>query len=254
MSNASVLPMTSQSRYVTIRQDFIELCNGDHCQAALVGVLERWTNWSIDKSYQISAHNAAAKKENKELEPENDYFFYLSGEQLELELLGLYSREKISKSMQLLITAGFVISRSNPKFKWDRTKQYALKIESILKTLHSIDGKQAMDDGKTGNGLLENRQAIQQNHTQDKEQNTIERSENLEIQKRTNSLSFDDEVDLDQKLVIRERPKPKLKPTSEIPDEPPDVEGNPGLSFVESGAARCAGAALSAGRQGQPPT
>lgn len=182
MSRASVLPLAKDFRYLTIREDFIELCSGNHCKAAILGVLERWTNWSIDREYQNTVENAAARKEGKEELFDTDMFFYLSVEQFKTELLGLYGEDKISKSLTEMIDLGWVSWRNNPKYKWDRTKQYRLQVSKLTellakvtppstrKTPPSIAEKQGMDESKTGNGFRENREAIPQDNIQNNKQ------------------------------------------------------------------------------------
>lgn len=127
------------NRYLKINQDFLDLCNGDHCAAAILAVFEFWTN---------------CRRNNGE-----DDRIQRSRDDVEAALLGLFSHTAISERLLLLSNGdGYLACEQAPPAK----NTYILQVEILNLALNSpktASGKQLAENGdspKTAGSLAEN--------------------------------------------------------------------------------------------------
>lgn len=111
MKTTSLIRHPEKQRLVLLRETYLNICDNDHCQAALLAVVDYWT---CKKLECVNKHEM------------NDVYFYNTLPELSEHLLGLYREEKVAESMERLVKRDFVLRRSNPKYRWDRTYQYRL--------------------------------------------------------------------------------------------------------------------------------
>jgi hypothetical protein len=139
MSRASVIPELPKEPLVVVRSSFVSLCSGDHCAAALLNNFLYWHNWCVDRERH---DNTAQVADPGHQAPEPGYWFWKTGEDLESDLLGLFSGKKIRAATALLIEKGYVQSRNNPKDPFDRTKQFRLLTDRLRSDLEDISGRE----------------------------------------------------------------------------------------------------------------
>jgi hypothetical protein len=155
----SILPPLSNSIYIKIRQDFLELCKGDHCMAALLSYYEYKLN-------AIISNIEERKLKNKSYNPSaDDYFIECSPSFLSKALLGLFGRTKIIESNNRLHEQNFITVKTEKIGNQYKTTRVALNIEPIKKSLISLFEneqpliqKQTTPYSKTNNPLFENEQ------------------------------------------------------------------------------------------------
>src|SRR3954447_22521337 len=139
MGRASIIPELSKEPLVLIRSSFLSLCNGDHCAAALLNNFVYWHNWCVDRERQDNAAKAADPG-HQSAEP--GYWFWKTGEELENDLLRLFSGKKIRVATALLVEKGYIETRNNPKDPFDRTKQFRLFADQLRSDLDGISGRE----------------------------------------------------------------------------------------------------------------
>lgn len=156
---------------VMIREEYFAICDKNHCAAALLNVFEYWTDIKIGQREQAEAENEIAQAGNAS-PIESDLWIYKSIPDLRKELLGLFGVSKIGKALDLLTAKGFIDSRNNPKYGWDRTLQYEFKIENVqkaiqaLKITHGSVKKKVSKASKTTHRSVKNNAAIPETTTQ----------------------------------------------------------------------------------------
>lgn len=138
MSKSSVIPHSKNQQLVIIREDYLAICEGDHCAAALLNVFEYWTNVKLANKEQAEIDNAIANAEGVEAKQSVDLWIYKRVPDLKDELLGLFGESKISAALGILHDHGFIVKRTNPRFKWDKTMQYMVITEAIENSLAKI--------------------------------------------------------------------------------------------------------------------
>ena len=102
-----------ECKFVAVRQDYLLICDGDDCAAAILNELEGWTTY---------------KREQMEADASKDEWVYLSAAQLKADLFGLYGDTRIDTATRSLLRCGYVERRHNPLRPFDRTWQYRLCI------------------------------------------------------------------------------------------------------------------------------
>ena len=129
----SCLSHPPRNRLVLFREDFLAICEGNHCAAAILAVIEYWTNWKLDsiaKKLQ-QAEEAGYGPEAVETEP----WIYKTIESFMEDLLNLFGRNKIQASLIYLVQKQYLKRRHNPRVGFDRTHQYLLNLELVQKEL-----------------------------------------------------------------------------------------------------------------------
>ena len=130
-----------KSRIVVIREDYLCITDNDHCQAALLAVMEYWTNWKLDEIERKVQKFEGVGKDTSIIEREP--WIYKSIEQFMNDLMGLFGRTLVNRALIAARKAGFIRRRPNPQHGWDRTFQYLLDIEKIQQTISACEEKAA---------------------------------------------------------------------------------------------------------------
>jgi hypothetical protein len=155
----SILPPLSNSIYIKIRQDFLELCEGDHCMASLLSYYEYKLNSIISN---IEERKLRSKSYNPSAD---DYFIECSPNFLSKALLGLFGRTKIIQANTRLHELNFITIKTEKIDNEYKTTRVALNIEPIKKSLFTLfENEQALIQkritpySETNNPLFENEQ------------------------------------------------------------------------------------------------
>lgn len=174
-----------------IKEEYIAI-TGDFQKAVILNQFIYW-------SERISDFDEFIKQENKRavqhgLEPQDLAcgWIYKTAEELSKEtMLGL-SSASMRNHITALIDLGFISERNNPKYKWDRTKQYRVNLLEICKELakkgYALEGyKNELRFLEIKNGSLEtenqsneNPRAIPKNTTENTTTTTTEKKRKKE--------------------------------------------------------------------------
>jgi len=143
MAKTSIIEHGSRMQLVIIREDYLSICDNDHCSAAILNVFEYWTNIKLGQIEQTDIENGIKAKGEIPTE-EADLWIYKTIPDLKGELLGLFGERSIATSLARLKIKEFLLTRNNPKFGWDRTIQYLFLTDNIRSALlHDASGKNA---------------------------------------------------------------------------------------------------------------
>ena len=146
-----------------IKEEYIAI-TGDFTKAVILNQFVYWSERISDFDYFIAQENERARKHGVE---EQDYTFgwiYKSAEELSQEtMLGL-SVAGIRSHIKTLVEQGFLSERNNPKYKWDRTKQYRVNLVEIATALEK--NGYSFDGYRTDVRFLENKNGKEENKNQ----------------------------------------------------------------------------------------
>jgi len=107
-------------------------CPDIHCTAGILNVFEYWTGIKVDNKKQAEIHNKILEKGGEIATQDTDRWIYKTQEQLQVDdLLNTWGLSKVRKSLAWLVTITILETRTNPKHKWDRTKQYRLDVDFV---------------------------------------------------------------------------------------------------------------------------
>lgn len=100
---------------IIIRPEYLEICEGDHCAAAILDLFKRWS---------------ASKLKKKA-----DSWIYKSQPELCEDLMGLFGRNRVGIALLKLRDWGYLNHRQNPRNRQDKTLQYQLNMPIITECL-----------------------------------------------------------------------------------------------------------------------
>lgn len=150
MAKESCVTYPANGVFLMVREPLIAICKipvgneeGDKKpapdpQAAAI-ILHQfifWTDGKLSNQHQSRYHTAAAESEGVADQQDNSLWIYKDYDELKLDLLDLFGRNKIIDNVQWLVMAGYLKRRTNPRYRWDKTLQYSVDIECVQ---HQID-------------------------------------------------------------------------------------------------------------------
>lgn len=115
---------------IIIRQEYLAICDGNHCEAAILNQFEYWTNIKLGQKEQAEIENEIAQAGGLE-GIEGNLWIYKTHTELHKELMGLFGIRAVGTALQSLVDRGFLERRNNPKYAWDRTYQYRLETRIV---------------------------------------------------------------------------------------------------------------------------
>ena len=119
-----------------IRKDLVDLL-GDAIEAVVLHQLIYWTK-TIHTFDKLLLEEAARAKDNGVGAdyPFAEGWIYKSADELTDEVM-LGSRAQVARKLVSLEERGYIVTRQNPKYRWDRTKQYRLDLIKLEKDLRA---------------------------------------------------------------------------------------------------------------------
>lgn len=173
MTRTSCITHSSDVQLVLIRDDYMGICDQDHCAAALLNDLEYWTNIKLGSQKQAEIENSIAQAGGLTPSQDVELWIYKSHEEFQAELLNLFGLNKIGSGLAILKGKGFISTRNNPRFGWDRTVQYFFHVEAVQIAIKDLELNptslkiKASKASKVKNGSVESKAAIPQDTPQD---------------------------------------------------------------------------------------
>lgn len=117
-----------------IKEEYVAI-TGDFQKAVLLNQFIYWSERVKDFDEFITQENKRAEQHGLSIQDLTCGWIYKTAEELSDEtMLGL-SSASIRTHIKALIDMGYISERNNPKYKWDRTKQYHVNLVEIAKAL-----------------------------------------------------------------------------------------------------------------------
>lgn len=128
-----------------IKEEFIAI-TGNFIDAVILNQFIYWSERVKDFDEYIKQENDRAKKCGQNPQDLTGGWIYKTADDMSSEtMLGL-SVSNMRLHIKALEKAGFISERTNPKYKWDRTKQYRVNLNEIVTALiekgYTLDGYQ----------------------------------------------------------------------------------------------------------------
>ena len=123
-----------------IKEELVNL-TGNHIKAIVLQQLLYWSErtYDFDKFVEEEFSRATMYSNGQELQEnfgiKSCGWIYKTAEELIQETMLQMSPQTMRKYLKELVEEGFIEERSNPKYKWDHTKQYRVDVLHIQKTL-----------------------------------------------------------------------------------------------------------------------
>lgn len=128
-----------------IKEELIAI-TGNFIDAVILNQFIYWSERVKDFDEYIKQENDRARKCGQNPQDLTGGWIYKTADDMSSEtMLGL-SASNIRLHIKALEKAGFISERTNPKYKWDRTKQYRVNLNEIVAALtakgYTLDGYQ----------------------------------------------------------------------------------------------------------------
>lgn len=150
-----------------IKEEYVSI-TGDFIKAVLLNQFVYWSERVKDFDTFIEQENKRALDHGLTQQDITGGWLYKTAEELSEEtMLGL-SVASMRTHIKALIDFGYISERNNPKYKWDRTKQYRVNLVEIAKALsekgYNLEGyKIELPFLKIKNGALETKNGNNEN-------------------------------------------------------------------------------------------
>src|SRR5262245_29285861 len=105
---SSCISYPEKERLILVRESQLQLCNGNHCAAALLSFFEHWHNYKLGQQSQAIHANQVAEQHGEVGMQDVTLLQHHREEELEAGLLGLYGRKSIRQAVTLLIQKGYL--------------------------------------------------------------------------------------------------------------------------------------------------
>jgi hypothetical protein len=125
MSIHSIIEHRANYYFLKIEEDYLHICKGDHCKAAILAILEHWTNEKKSKGKGL--------------------FIYMTYPQWITSMYGLYGRSYIMERLAQLEAEGLIEKRPYRLEGRLDTFEYALNIQAIQNKLRELPEKGSHD-------------------------------------------------------------------------------------------------------------
>jgi hypothetical protein len=152
MSIESCVTYPANSIFLMVRDPLISICKllvggeadkmtaAPDPQAAAV-ILHKfifWTDNKLSTQHQKRYQDAAAATEGEAKQHDNGLWIYKDYDELKIDLMDLFGRNKIIDNVQWLVSAGYLKRRTNPRYRWDKTLQYLVDIDLVQSQIDAL--------------------------------------------------------------------------------------------------------------------
>lgn len=131
-------------RVSVIREELVALA-GDPVNAAILNQMLYWQERTHDVDKFIAEETARVRQngDKPQLQPTAGWFYKTSVELADEIMMGI-GEDAVSRRLRKMVERGWLDSRHDPKYKWDRKLQYRANIRRInsdLRSLCNADGE-----------------------------------------------------------------------------------------------------------------
>ena len=123
-----------------IKEEFVAL-TGDMLSAVILNQFLYWAERTrdIDKYIEEEINRAKSSDDSEDLFLHKTHgWIYKSVDELKDEVMATVSIKTVKRRINDLIEAGWIETRENPKYKWDKTKQYRPNLINIYNDLKEL--------------------------------------------------------------------------------------------------------------------
>ena len=117
-----------------IKEEFIAITGGFE-KALILNQFLYWSERVSDFDEFIKQENERAVQQGEEPREITNGWIYKRAEDLSSETMLNLSKQRMRAYITELVEEGFIDERENPKYKWDRTKQYRVNLVNIVNAL-----------------------------------------------------------------------------------------------------------------------
>lgn len=134
MSKTSCIQHPANTPLLMIRADYLILCDGNACAAALLNEFEQFENHALNEQGRDTSEWAKPGTEA----PDPERWFYWTRKDIARELFHVYSAYQMDKALALLFEKGFINRREYGVDKMDHRYQYRFHVATIQAAINGL--------------------------------------------------------------------------------------------------------------------
>lgn len=189
MTKDSCISFPPKDKLIIIRQSLVEICANatayksadPQCAAAILQYFIYRTDGKLDQISEYKTEVEIARKSKQDAPPIPELWIFKTQDELyQDDLLAHFGRNTVVYSLRWLVEVSpYLSERNNPKYSWDKTKQYRVNVEAIQSEIDSLPVNTASftdklsNTSQVNNGEFEDKPAIPE-YTTKKEQSKKE--------------------------------------------------------------------------------
>ena len=136
----------AKAKFIQIREEYLAICNGDPCAAALLHWLERWASWRAEIG-------------------QDAWRGPLTRAEVSMELLGTFTVYRISRAISMLTKCGFIDVMQGVSHAYDRKQMLRIKVEAVQEAIDAWF--HIVEDANSQNANVENEVSKMRNRIMD---------------------------------------------------------------------------------------
>jgi len=125
----------AKAKFIQIREEYLAICNGDPCAAALLHWLERWASWRMEIG-------------------QDAWRGPLTRAEVSMELLGTFTVYRISRAISMLTKCGFIDVMQGVRHAYDRKQMLRINIDVVQEAIDAWF--RIVEDADSQNAKCEN--------------------------------------------------------------------------------------------------
>ena len=128
----------AKAKFIQIREEYLAICNGDPCAAALLHWLERWASWRAEIG-------------------QDAWRGPLTRAEVSMELLGTFTVYRIGRAISMLVKCGYVDVMQGVRHAYDRKQMLRINVEVVQEAIDAWF--RIVEDANSQNAKCENEES-----------------------------------------------------------------------------------------------
>jgi hypothetical protein len=131
------IPWPENEPLILMRASQLQICDGNHCAAALMSFFQYWHEIQMGKQEQAHHANTIALRHGDPATQDTSLLQFHTEAQIEEGLLHLYGRKMTRQGIAKLIEKGFLSlhKNPNPRYRFDQTHYFLFHPDTVIKEL-----------------------------------------------------------------------------------------------------------------------
>lgn len=162
----SCVSRPAKRRLIIINEADLEFTGGNVCAAALISFFEYWHNIKLEASRKAQEENDVRESHGDSRTQNETLVQFHTAEDLESGLCGMYKKDAIRQSLNLLMELKVIeqFKNPNPRYSFDKTNHFLFHPETLNNWYGGDDAtKPSLDERKSVDRSTENRQPLTEN-------------------------------------------------------------------------------------------
>lgn len=134
---SSCIAHRPKMKIAMLKEDFLQICDGDIGASVLLAFFEYWHNFKLDQREKNTQYNQIAEKHGDPPTQDVSLYQFHTAPQIYENMMGLIGRKAIESGIEQLVGKGFISihKNPNPRYSFDSTRHFLLHPEIVNESL-----------------------------------------------------------------------------------------------------------------------